>query len=212
MSAQSPSIPSFYCSYVCLRKSSPPRSFSSSPHPSLFLPSPSRPFASLIDMFPFSKLLSLHHIHSSFDGHFSFSLFHSLLPHALRVHPTPVLSVFPGGLYFTQLTEPQVGIAVLVWAVDWLEAVWDSVLQGPTQLDSQGARGAVSLCNKPNFYSWRVAIKEEKDKQRQGMTEITLVHLTTQSLHIYLTCFFFITLACFGAICLTLSLSQCDLI
>lgn len=118
MSAQSPTIPSFSCSFVCLRKSSPPRAFSTSPHPSLFLPSPSRPFASLIDMFPFSKLLSLHHIHSSFDGHFSFSFFHSLLAHALRVHLTPVLSVFPGGLDFTQITKPQVGKAVLVMAVD----------------------------------------------------------------------------------------------
>lgn len=88
-------------------------------------------------MFPFSKLLSLHHIHSSFDGHFSFSLFHSLLPHALWVHLTPVLSTFPGGLYFTQPAKPQVGIAVLVRAVDWVEAPWDSVLQAPTEWGSQ---------------------------------------------------------------------------
>lgn len=90
----------------------------SSPHPSLFLPSPSRLFASLIDMFPFSKLLSLNHIHSSFNDHFSFSHFHSLLRYAIRVHLTPVLPAFPGGPYFTQSARP-----VLVSAVDWVEAV-----------------------------------------------------------------------------------------
>lgn len=51
-----------------------PCSLSSSPYPSPSLPSPSRLFAPLIDMFPFSKLLSLNQIHSSFWDHFSFSL------------------------------------------------------------------------------------------------------------------------------------------
>lgn len=64
--------------------------FSSSPHPSQFLTSRSGPFPSLIDMFPFSKLHSLHHICSFADGYFSFAVFHSLLHHALGVHLTPV--------------------------------------------------------------------------------------------------------------------------
>lgn len=191
MSAQSPSIPSFSCSFVCLRKSSLPSLHLPPPHPSLFLPSPSRPFPSLIDMFPFSKLLSLHHIHSFFYGHFSFSLFRSLLPHALWVNLTSVLSAFPGGLYFTQPARPQVGMAVLVRAVDWVEAAWDSVLRAR---QNGAARGEMSLCSKLNFYSC-VAIKateEKQDKQRKKMYEITLVHFTKQSPHIYLTCWLFL--------------------
>lgn len=122
-------------SSVCVCTPPLPHSFSS-PHPSLFLPSPSRLFASLIDMFPFSKLLSLNHIHSSFNDHFSFSHFHSLLRYAIRVHLTPVLPAIPGGPYFTQCARP-----VLVRAVDWVEAVGYNDLQGPTQWDNQ-----VSLC------------------------------------------------------------------
>lgn len=53
-------------SSVCVNPLSPPTPFhffsSLSPHPSPFPPSPSRPFPSLIDMFPFSKARSLHHI------------------------------------------------------------------------------------------------------------------------------------------------------
>lgn len=74
--------------------------FSSSPHPSLFLPSRSRPFPSLIDMFPFSKLRSLRHICSFFsNGHFSFASFYPLLHHVPQVHLMPAV---PARLYFAR--------------------------------------------------------------------------------------------------------------
>lgn len=44
----------------------------------------------------------------------------------------------PVGFISPSPTRPQVGIAVLVRAVDWVEAAWDSVLQGPTGWGSQG--------------------------------------------------------------------------
>ena len=56
-------------------------------------------------------------------------LFHSLLRHTAWLHLTPVLSALYGVLYSARPTWPQVGIAVLVMAVDWAEAAGYSVLQ-----------------------------------------------------------------------------------
>lgn len=73
-------------STVCVNPLSPPTPFhffsSLSPHPSPFPPSPSRPFPSLIDMFPFSKARSLHHIcPPPPPPNFSFAFFYPLLHH-----------------------------------------------------------------------------------------------------------------------------------
>lgn len=99
--------------------------FSPSRHPSRFLTSRSGLLPSLIDMFPFSKLHSLHHICSFSDGHFSFALFHS---YVTLSGFTSLLSPTPGGLYFMQPSRSWANITVLVGAVDWVTAVWDSVL------------------------------------------------------------------------------------
>lgn len=101
-------------SSVCVNPLSPPTPFhffsSLSPHPSPFPPSPSRPFPSLIDMFPFSKARSLHHICPPSHPTSPPPIFHLLsfirsyimFP---RVHLTPAipnLASFYLSIYFNQ--------------------------------------------------------------------------------------------------------------
>ncbi|KAK5863934.1 hypothetical protein PBY51_000918 [Eleginops maclovinus] len=59
--------------------------------------------------------------------------------------------LFPGGLYFTWPTWPQVGMAVLVRAVEYR---WKQRETPSSRARQNGAaRGDVSLCNKLNFSS-----------------------------------------------------------
>lgn len=177
VSAQSPSIPSFSCSLVvCVNPFPHLHFFSSSPHPSLFLPSRSRPFPSLIDMFPFSKLRSLHHICSFFsNGHFSFAFFYPLLHHVPRVHLTPAV---PAWLYFARAWRPLMGIAVLVRACDSGVAGRDGVLQGPTEWGSQ-KRSVTMQWTKPWLMISEIK-QQKKDKRRKDITAMTFIHFTEQ--------------------------------
>lgn len=90
----------------------------------------------------------------------------------------------PGGLYFTLPTRPQVGLAVLVSTVDWVEAAWDSVLQGSTEWGSQGRSVTVQQTKLLLMMSWNKTT-EKKDKQRKNCT----IHRTKLAFHIYLTCY-----------------------
>lgn len=82
------------------------------------------------------------------------------------------------------------GIAVLVRAVDWVKAAWDSVLQGPTEWGSQGRSVTMQQTKLLLMMSWDETTLK-KDKQSKEVEEIALVHSTKQPLHIYLTWAFF---------------------
>ena len=58
------------------------------------------------------------------------------------------------------------GIAVLVRAVDWEEAAWDSVLQGPTERGSQGRSVTMQQTKLLLMMSW-CKTTEKKDEQRK---------------------------------------------
>ena len=157
VSAQSPSIPSFCSSFVRLCKSSP---LTSSP------PRPIHHYSSHLHVVR-SFLLStcFHFLNCPRSIIFTLpsmaifhllSFFHSYL---MLFGFTSLLSspcAFPGGLYFTQPAWPQVDIAVLVRACDWVGAAVSS--RAPR---NGSARGELSLCSKLNFYPWR-----REDKQR----------------------------------------------
>ena len=78
----------------------------------------------------------------------------------------------PGGLYFTLPTRPQVGLAVLVSTVDWVEAAWDSVLQGSTEWGSQGRSVTEQQTKLLLMMSWNKTT-EKKDKQRKEIARFT---------------------------------------
>lgn len=148
-------------------------------------------------MFPFSKLRSLHHICFVFDGRFLLALLRALLHHALWVGLTPVPSAVPGGHYFTRpTTRPQVGIAVLVRALDWVRAAWDSVLQGPAEQGGQGRNVTVQQTKLGLMRTWNETT-EKKEKQRKDMAETLTEHIcyclnTTNPSYLY----------CFAWICI----------
>lgn len=128
LSAQSPSIPSFW--RLCKTSSWPIHHHRSHPDRVLFLllltcfHSPNR--SRSIIRAPSSVVICQ-----------QFSFTHSCITPS-GVHLSSVLSDIPGGLYFIQPTRPQVGIAVLVRAGVWVKAVWDSLLQGATEWDRRG--------------------------------------------------------------------------
>lgn len=175
-------------------------------------------------MFPFSKLHSLHHICFDFDGHFLLALLCALLHHALWVRLTPVPSSIPGGHYFIwPTTRPQVGIAVLVRALDWVKAAWDRVLQGPAEWGSQGRNVTMQQTKLGLTRSWNKTT-EKKEKQRKDMAGILTEHicyflcLNTTNSYFLLSClvihpFFLLSLyhsVSLPVVSLLLSLSCCS--
>ena len=64
------------------------------------------------------------------------------------------------------------GLAVLVSTVDWVEAAWDSVLQGSTEWGSQGRSVTEQQTKLLLMMSWNKTT-EKKDKQRKEIARFT---------------------------------------
>lgn len=136
-------------------------------------------------MFPFSKLLSLHHIHPSFDGDFFIlSLSFSLSSRSLWVSTSLLSSPLPPPPRWALLHPVKKGPG---WAEPSLaalsnrvEAAWGGVLQGPGRARRPGAKCVAVQPAKLLFaMSWyeKTTGEQESGRRKERMKIQTKISL-----------------------------------